>query len=325
MKAPIIIGSNSLRMLVDGKHGKKRFRQETKLFTKLDKNGNISRENILQLAEYINIFIDKAMTLGAELFFLAATSAVRDAKNQAEIISIIEKLCGLPLNILTGEQEALLSFIGATDCNRNCGVIDIGGGSTEIAVNDSKVIDNAYSKPIEYKTENPKEHKTEKINLDSANLNSLNYKSLSFQIGAARLYNSVQINSKKDIESALTEASKALENMNFNADTWYFVGGTATILAQIIKKEEPSLTLLDTKITYKQAEEVLSLLADTPANKRNLIKGVPKGRENILPTGIAILLSIMKKYGITSVCATERSNLDGALKAQHIHFVRRKL
>ncbi len=281
MRAAIIIGSNSLRMLLDTKPQKKRFRQQTGLFTKLN-NKRISREDALSLAEYINKFIETASSFGADSFFLGATSAVRDAKNQEEVRLLIRQTTGLSAAVLTGAQEAELSFMGAADSLLKCGVVDIGGGSTEIATGENgKIIKNA-----------------------------------SFQIGAARLYKKAQINSASDIDFAICEAAKAFKDADFDADKWYFAGGTAAILAHMINKESYSAALKDTEINFGDIKKALEFLADTPRELRSKIPAVPKGREDILPTGAAILLSLMQKYDINKLTATERSNLDGALKAE---------
>ncbi len=288
MKAAIIIGSNSLRMLLEEpddrlkQRGKsRRFRQPAALFAGLDEKNRINKQDAFKLAEYINAFIKTAAGSGADAFFLGATSAMRDAENREEVCAYVKKTTGLTVNILTGKSEAALSFLGASEGPFKCGVVDIGGGSTEIATGKNGVIE----------------------------------KSASFQMGAARLFKKISINSEKDIDPAVNEALKAFYGAPFSAGHWYIAGGTAVILAHVLRREEYSLSLDDTVINFDDAEKILVKLSNTSRLLRSGIKGVPKGREDILPTGAAVLLALMQKYNINSLTATERGNLDGAIKA----------
>ena len=278
--AAIIIGSNSTRMLVADiplflrPHME---RHETRLLFSLNSEGYLSAHTIEDMAQLILKLYNKAKNLGAQAICLAATSATRDTKNAYELIKAIKEKTGLCLKTLSGEEEARLSYIGAGDENEPYAMIDIGGGSTEIACEN---------------------------------------KNLSFQMGALRLYNMHDVTSVKSTEEAIDEAKRVFVNCdNFNFDKWYFVGGTASVIARMyIKSDDYSLLKSDVKISIDYAKEALKQLATTPKEKRSNIIGVPHDRVDILPTGIAVLIAAMECLNIPHIYASDRNNLFGALK-----------
>ena len=135
MRAAVIgIGSNSVRMLVaeaaDGEIRRiSRDRAGTRLFAGLDEAGNLSREAMASSCAAVKRMADSARSQGAEEVHLFATSATRDAANNADFAALLKAETGLTLEICSGDEEAALSFFGATD-GGDSGVIDIGGGST---------------------------------------------------------------------------------------------------------------------------------------------------------------------------------------------------
>src|SRR5438552_2237263 len=79
----------------------------------------------------------RARALRAERIRVGATSAVRDVSNRDELEEAVRRTAGSELEVITGEQEAALSFLGATrglDAPSPFLVLDIGGGSTEFVV-----------------------------------------------------------------------------------------------------------------------------------------------------------------------------------------------
>ena len=80
-----------------------------------------------------------AREVGAEQIVAVATAAIRNAPNRDELLSAVQEAGGMELEVLSGEEEARLSFVGATrtllePADGTVAVIDVGGGSSEIAV-----------------------------------------------------------------------------------------------------------------------------------------------------------------------------------------------
>ncbi|MCL2696103.1 MAG: hypothetical protein FWE69_07235 [Clostridiales bacterium] len=134
--AVIDIGSNSIRYMTAASErgllrcGAKQ-RRTTRLATGLLETGRLRTENLIASAAVVRGFCAEAAKEG--LFVCAyATSAVRDAENRAEFLSLLESIPNLRLEILSGEEEARLAYLGATK-GQGGTVIDIGGGSLQVA------------------------------------------------------------------------------------------------------------------------------------------------------------------------------------------------
>src|SRR5438270_8269744 len=82
-------------------------------------------------------YADRAQTAGAEPVLAIATSAVRDAENGAEFLAEVERRHGMATRLLTGDEEAELTFRGVTSrrpAAEGTLICDIGGGSTELVL-----------------------------------------------------------------------------------------------------------------------------------------------------------------------------------------------
>jgi exopolyphosphatase / guanosine-5'-triphosphate,3'-diphosphate pyrophosphatase len=142
--ACIDIGSNTTRLLVaDAGNGQLRELMTQRAFTRigksLDAGGAISREKVAETAEVVATQAKIAREVGAEHVVTVATAAIRNAPNRDELLAAIEQAGGMNTEVLTGEEEARLSFVGATrtlltPASGTIAVIDVGGGSSEIAI-----------------------------------------------------------------------------------------------------------------------------------------------------------------------------------------------
>ncbi|MBJ7458766.1 MAG: hypothetical protein JHD02_06230 [Thermoleophilaceae bacterium] len=142
--AVIDIGSNTTRLLVAEKNGDS-FRQllSQRAFTRLGRglkdDGSISQKKIDELARTISTQIKLATVLGSDDVYAMATAATRDATNCDELLVSIESQSGVRIDVLDESEEARLAFLGAThsmpqDLTGSIAVVDVGGGSTEVAV-----------------------------------------------------------------------------------------------------------------------------------------------------------------------------------------------
>jgi exopolyphosphatase/guanosine-5'-triphosphate,3'-diphosphate pyrophosphatase len=142
--AAIDIGSNTTRVLVaepvDGQLKKvMEQRAYTRINKALDEDGAICRDKVEEVAELVATQVRLARELGAETIRSVATAAVREASNGEEAARAIADASGVPVDILSDEEEGRLSFIGATKglghpVEGKIGVVDVGGGSTEIII-----------------------------------------------------------------------------------------------------------------------------------------------------------------------------------------------
>jgi exopolyphosphatase / guanosine-5'-triphosphate,3'-diphosphate pyrophosphatase len=140
--AAIDIGSNTTRVLVaEPVEGQLKKVMEQRAYTRigkaLDAEGAISAEKAVEVCEVVATQVRLARELGAETIRAVATAAVRDASNGAEVADRIGEASGVPVEILSDEEEGRLSFIGATKTlghpvEGTVAVVDVGGGSSEV-------------------------------------------------------------------------------------------------------------------------------------------------------------------------------------------------
>jgi exopolyphosphatase / guanosine-5'-triphosphate,3'-diphosphate pyrophosphatase len=142
--ACVDIGSNTTRLLVaeveaDGMRELAAVREFTLLGSAAAADGTIPHLKMVETAEAVAAQVDTARRLGARLITIVGTAVLRTAPNAPELAAEVERMTGFPLNVLSEEAEAELSFLGATcvsdlDGAVSVAVADIGGGSSELAV-----------------------------------------------------------------------------------------------------------------------------------------------------------------------------------------------
>ena len=299
MRVSVIgIGSNSVRMLLadvtDGKLERiLRDREGTRLFAGLDENNCLSEESMRRTAGAAALMVGKARAEGAEQVHIFATSASRDAANGEDFIQLVRTLTGEDLDIISGEEEACLSFLGATDGVRvPCGVIDIGGGSTEVVTGLGAHVGTAVS----------------------------------CQMGAVRLYNMLPLQSSADLKAVIAKADEILtdtlagRSLDPLPERWIGTGGTFTTLAAMVKGIRwTDRTYMHGTTLAKEKIEVLAIhLADMPMEERLKLPGLQPNRADIVVHGICILLAIMEHFGMTEITVSELGNLDGFIRNRYL-------
>lgn len=290
VKAAVIgIGSNSVRMLVfehDGQNAVRlrRDRAGTRLFDGLDQDGNLSQAAMETTAAAVAEMAAAARAEGAEEVRLFATSATRDARNNAEFAAMLKERADVEMEVFSGELEAAMSFIGATDGGFS-GVIDIGGGSTELITGTGMKRDIAFS----------------------------------CQMGAVRLCREMPISCAADTEAVCAHAAQLLhEKLDPLGEVrlpenWFGTGGTFTTIAAILnhvswmdRSKTHGMVLLREKV-----QKTMLSLADMPISERLLIPGLQPKRADIIVHGVCILYTLMKELDIEELKVSEYGNMDG--------------
>ncbi len=297
MKVAVIgIGSNSVRMLQaetgDGQFRQlQRDREGTRLFAGLDAEGNLTESAMRKTSAAVKRMAENARTGGCERLHVFATSASRDARNGSVFLEMLKRETGVEPEIISGEEEAMLSFLGATDLagrDRRCGMIDIGGGSTELVIGQGERIEAA----------------------------------ISCQMGAVRLFRQIPIAQAADMEAVEAEAGRILEEKlrslpaPAGPDVWIGTGGTFTALGAMIHGLHwmDRSCLHGTPIGRQTAREIGRLLADMPLADRLKLPGLQPQRADIVVHGICILLAVMDRLEITEILVSEFGNLDGYIR-----------
>lgn len=152
------VGSNTVHLLVvDAHRGAQPTPQfshktELRLAEAIDKRGHLSKRAADALVEAAINAREESRELGCDELLAFATSAVRDAGNSAEVLAHVNEQAGVELSVLSGEDEARLTFLAArrwlgwSAGNLIC--LDIGGGSLELAAGTDEDPAVAFSVPL---------------------------------------------------------------------------------------------------------------------------------------------------------------------------------
>ena len=147
--ASIDIGTNSVLLLIAeqtelGLQVHEEVQRLPRLGAMVDSNGVLARQSIDRVLEVLTEYAEIIQTYGDRVLQktrVTATSAVRDAANKNEFLSLVKEIVGFEIQILSGEEEAKYTYLGAISQTKvesnSILVVDIGGGSTELAMGDS--------------------------------------------------------------------------------------------------------------------------------------------------------------------------------------------
>ncbi|MEO9140408.1 MAG: hypothetical protein ABI345_15250 [Jatrophihabitans sp.] len=152
------VGSNTVHLLVvDAHRGAEptpqlSHKSELRLAEHIDDAGELSTDGADALVAAAITARAEADELGCDELLAFATSAVRDAGNCARVLKRVAKEAGIPLSVLSGEEEARLTFLAVRRwfgwSAGNLLSLDIGGGSLELAAGRHEDADLAFSVPI---------------------------------------------------------------------------------------------------------------------------------------------------------------------------------
>lgn len=156
--AAIDIGSNSARLLVAEVHPGGRIeplaadREVTRLGASVFRAGVISTESLDFVCTVLSRMAAIYQRFDVDGIRVVATAAVRDASNQQEFLTRASLAAGAPVEIISGQEEARLIFLGVQSKwphpKQRVMVVDIGGGSAEIIVSENGRLKDAWSKPL---------------------------------------------------------------------------------------------------------------------------------------------------------------------------------
>lgn len=278
MKISVIdIGSNSVRLMTwaDGKTLYKKMKT-TRLGEGLNLAPRLLKEACVRTAQAVVEFVSEAKADGAEKVYAFATAAVRLAENPELFINMVKELCGVEVDVISGEREAQIGLAGALK-NSDGGIIDVGGASTEVTVRaGGKII---YSK--------------------SAN------------IGTVRILDAAGRDLNK-INGFIKEKIAEYGKSDFSKYEMYAVGGTASRLAAIkhgIRQYDAQI-LHGTVLTAREIENFSKLLTDMTVDEIRQTTICAKSAD-LIGGGAALLAAVMQNFNIKKITVSESDNLEG--------------
>ena len=290
--ASIDLGSNSTRMLIaDITNGTLttiyKEHQVTRMADKLSESKIISKEATKRVLKVLAGYFKTINKNNVENIQIVGTAALRDAANSQEIIQLIEKKFGFEVDIVSGEEEGVLTSVGVLNSLgslENFLIVDIGGRSTEFIYDDKKIVSKS-------------------VNIGVVSLSELFFDKLPPQEKSVLL-------AREYIDSHL------LESNAFDGRLLLGVAGTFTSLASIFLKQtqfnekEIHLTELKNEDVFKISNELLHL------NEPQIItkyKGLDPKRAKTIQAGILLAKEIISKYNVNSIKVSNSDILEGLI------------
>jgi exopolyphosphatase / guanosine-5'-triphosphate,3'-diphosphate pyrophosphatase len=296
--AVVDLGTNSTRLLVaevvDGRLNElARRTRVTRLGEGVDRGGRLlpqALERVFEaLADYRRLIDD----LEAERVVAVATSAVRDAENRDELLAAIERRFGLRGATIRGDEEARLTFLGATaeraDRDTETLVFDIGGGSTEYVV-------GRPGSPPGFQVSTP--------------LGSVRHTERHLRDDPPP---------PEQVEELAAECAGVIreevpERVRRTVSAGIAVAGTATSLAAIDQRLDPydPVRVHGYPLRMPACQRMLAMLAALPVAKRRQVTGLHPDRAPTIVAGAVILVESMRAFELEAVEASEADILHGA-------------
>jgi exopolyphosphatase / guanosine-5'-triphosphate,3'-diphosphate pyrophosphatase len=294
--AVVDIGTNSTRLLiadVDGGrvHEFERRTTVTNMGRGVDHTGLICSEAIEDVCSVVADYKACYEEMGSERVMAIATSAVRDAANgDAFIAELRERFC-LDARLLTGTEEAHLTYLGATaqrPSEEPTLVFDIGGGSTELIVGSGR--DVGFHTSLQAGTIRQSERHLTSDPPDPHELEDL----------------------AADIRNLIERAVAA--DIDFRPSKAIAVAGTPTSLAAIDQELEPydPGRVHGYRLGMRRIQRMLSRLSSMPLAERLRVPGLHPGRAPTIVAGTVILVQVMRAFGLEEVEVSELDILHGS-------------
>ena len=226
--------------------------------------GSITEERIQELSRIMTKFRMDLHALGADLKAVAMTEAMRRASNPDQVIEAVEKAIWVKPRIISGEEEANLTFRSVREWHGNDLVtIDVGGGSTEISNGD---------------------------------------RSISIPVGALKLFKAMGPIPGPEYKKFVKETFKEVSFKGFTKKQIYLIGGTGTALAMVYldKAQFDYKAIEGLELSLADLEAVTTRISNLSKELRAMLPGLENGRSDVIICGLFWLKSLLEKLRVES-------------------------
>jgi exopolyphosphatase/guanosine-5'-triphosphate,3'-diphosphate pyrophosphatase len=293
--AAIDCGTNSIRLLIADISGGKfkevlRDMEIVRLGQGVDENKSFNPDAINRTLAAVEKFKNQLAGKGVEKIRFCATSATRDAANRDLFIDGVRQILGVEVEVIPGEEEARLSFNGATkellQSDAPFLVVDIGGGSTEF-VYGNKEVEFAKSVDIGCVRMSERHLKSQPVEMS--------------QVAQAII----------DIDKAIAQAAAVVPIST--AKTLVAVAGTATTIAAAALELETydRYAIHLSRIPAEKVHKVSAAFQAMTKSEISKLGFMHPGRVDVITAGSLVLSRIMAATGATEFVASESDILDG--------------
>ena len=300
--AAIDCGTNTIRLLVadiDPGTGAatdvERRLEMVRLGQGVDRTGRFDPAALERTLATTRDFALRIAELGATRVRMVATSATRDASNRDELITGVRGILGIEPEVITGDEEASLSYAGATgglpvDVRPPFLVVDIGGGSTEFVLGDGSVT------------------AARSVDIGSVRLTERHFADDPPTV--AQVARAIA-----DIDGALSEAAEVVDLDA--ARTVVAVAGTATTIGAIHAGLETydAAIVHHTRVPAAHVSAISERLLAATHDERAAITVIHPGRVDVIAAGSLILRRVVERSGEAEVVISEHDILDGIARS----------
>ena len=293
--AAIDCGTNSIRLLIADIEGDNfreviRSMEIVRLGQGVDETGQFHPDAIARTLAAVDKFALEIAKRGVQKIRFCATSATRDATNRHLFVDGVRERLGIEPEVISGEEEATLSFIGAIqDLSLSDApflVVDIGGGSTEFVFGTTHV---EFAKSV---------------NIGCVRMTERHFTSDPIQA------NDIE-KARSDIQAAIAIAGAVVPITT--AKTLIAVAGTATTVAAAALNlpEYDRYAIHLARITAAQVHKASEMFLTTTREQQLSLGYMHSGRVDVIPAGSLVLSEIIKATGATGFVVSESDILDG--------------
>jgi len=294
--AVVDMGTNSTRLLVadvedGGVNEIERRSTVTRLGRGVDTTQQLATEAIEDVADTVGDYIGIYEPLEPESVSVLATSAVRDAENSGAFIAEFRERFALNARILTGTEEARLTYLGAVAGRAPADgtlVVDIGGGSTEIVVGSGREV--TFHASLQVGTVRHTERHIRHDPPTAPELEAL----------------------AEDVRKVFFAELAVAEFFDVNGGI--AVAGTPTSLAAIEQELDPydPEKVHGYALTLDAIQRMYSMLSGKSLEQRLKVPGLHPGRAPTIVAGVVILIQAMRVFGLPRIEVSEHDILHGA-------------
>jgi exopolyphosphatase/guanosine-5'-triphosphate,3'-diphosphate pyrophosphatase len=296
--AVVDVGTNSTRLLIariaDGRVTEELDRRTnvTRLGAGVDAGGRLADDAMARVEATLADYRVRIEAAGVDRAVAVLTSAVRDAANGAEFAERVALRYGLEAHVLSGDQEAQLTYLGATSERDPAQrtptlVLDIGGGSTELVIGTGDRVGFHVSTQAGVVRQSERH-----IHHDPPAAGEL--RAVAADVGAI-------------IAAAVPETERAVGHA-------IAVAGTPTSLAAIVQRLEPydPARVHGYRLSADERDEIFQRLSALTLAERQAVPGLHPGRAATVLPGIVILAEVMRLFALAEVEVSEHDILRGA-------------
>jgi exopolyphosphatase/guanosine-5'-triphosphate,3'-diphosphate pyrophosphatase len=284
--AAVDLGSNSVHLLVAAiaGHTLRPIVDESAflgLGAAVDGAAHLGEATTARLLETLQAYAATARSLGARHVTLLGTEPLRRAADAARVVALVEERTGVPLHVLTHEEEAYLTLVGVTEgqpVTRETLVLDIGGGSSEFVAVGPRSPARAAG-----------------LRLGSN--------------GLTRRVDPADPPTADDLARLRDHAREAMSDALADAPRHVLaVGGTATNLLKVTAAGSA-----DRRLTRPRLDEAVATITAQPAATITERYAVNPVRARLLAAGAAIVEAVLEHYGVPELTVSDAGLRDGAI------------